>query len=139
MIASARLAGTAFFCLIIGALAACSSLAPAADRPHLRQSPGAFVALHNGRFKADGFQFTYPQSWRVVKSSMAAESHLRITLVAPSGGTVTLLELPPADHFNGQILQLDNGIRLGILIEAADAPAPTFDSETAQIIASIRS
>ena len=120
-------------------LAGCSPLVPAADRPNLSHTPGAFVVLSDGRLDARIFKLEYPPSWRVVKASPAVEARLRITLVAPDGGIVSLAQLRSDADSTARILRLDNGILLSVLIEPGREPAASFTASAEGIIASIRS
>ena len=120
-------------------LAACGSLAPAAERPHLSHTPGAFVVLSDGHLDAGIFKLEYPPSWRVVKASPAVESLLRITLVAPDGGIVSLSQLAADAESSARALRLESGILLQVLIEPGDQPAASFRASAERIVASIRS
>ena len=123
--------------LLSAALAGCGSLVPAADRPILSHTPGAFVVLADGHLDAGIFQLEYPPTWRVVKASPAVETLLRITLVAPDGGLVSLEQLP-AEEDAARILQLDSGILLKVLIEPGGQPTAAFTASAERIVASIR-
>lgn len=120
-------------------LAACSPLAPAAERPHLSHTPGAFVVVTDGRLDAGIFKLEYPPSWRVVKASPAVESLLRITLVAPDGGIVSLSQLAADAEASARALRLDSGILIQVLIEPGDQPAASFRASAEGIVSSIRS
>ncbi len=120
-------------------LAACGPLAPAAERPNLSHTPGAFVVLTDGHLDAGIFKLEYPPSWRVVKASPAVEARLRITLVAPDGGIVSLAQLRTAADSTARILRLDSGILLSALIEPGRESAASFTASAEGIVASIRS
>ena len=123
--------------LLAGSLAACVPLAPAEDRPHLSHTPGAFVVVTSGQIDAGVFQFEHPPSWRVVKGSPAAVAQLKIVLVAPDGGTVTLTELEAESSAAARFIRLGSGAMLEVLIEPADQPAASFTAQAERIFASI--
>ena len=87
---------------------------------------------------AGPFQLDYPPNWRIVKESAAASTYMQVVLVAPEGGTVTLVQAavrdPLADHFLAQ----DNGINLNISIVRGEQPSDTFDTQVKRLVASVR-
>ena len=122
---------------LAGSLAACVPLAPADSRPHLSHTPGAFVVVTSGQFDAGVFQFEYPPSWRLVKGSPAAVAQLKIVVVAPDGGTVTLTELAAESNAAARFRRLGNGAMLEVLIKPADQPTASFTALAERIFASI--
>lgn len=64
-------------------------------------------------------------------------AQLKIVLVAPDGGTVTLTELEAESSAAARFIRLGSGAMLEVLIEPADQPAASFTAQAERIFASI--
>ena len=129
--------------LILAALLllnACGPIVPATAPPQLQHTPGAFVTVTEARFDAGLFQVDYPKSWRVVKTSIAADRHLQVVFAAPQGSAVTLTQTdaPSDDATPEQYIHLDNGIIIRAQIQPAADPDAAFATAAQKLIASIR-
>jgi hypothetical protein len=69
-------------------LAACTPLIPATTPPQLEHTPGAFVTLDEDVFDGGVFTVTYPDGWRIVKTSVAS-APLEVVFAAPDN-TMTI-------------------------------------------------
>lgn len=128
--------------LILAALLlnACGPIVPATTPPQLQHTPGAFVTVTEARFDAGLFQVDYPKSWRVVKTSIAADRLLQVVFAAPQGSAVTLTQadVPSDDDAPEQFIRLDNGIIIRAQIQPAADPDAVFATAAQKLIASIR-
>lgn len=128
--------------LILAALLlnACGPIVPATAPPQLQHTPGAFVTVTETRFDAGLFQVDYPKSWRVVKTSIAADHRLQVVFAAPQGSAVTLTQtdVPSDDDAPEQFIHLDNGIIIRAQIQPAADPDAAFATAAQKLIASIR-
>lgn len=69
---------------------ACAPLVPATTPPQLEFTPGAYVVVTDSLFDAGDFVVEYPHDWRIVKTSIASDEHLKAVFVAPDQSTITL-------------------------------------------------
>jgi hypothetical protein len=83
-----------FLMITLLMLTACAPLVPATTPPQLVDTPGAFVTITDEFYDAGIFRVHYPQSWRTVKISIAAEP-MRVVFVSPDDSMlITLSEVP---------------------------------------------
>ena len=123
-------------CAVLGA---CSPLLPAAAPPQLTHTPGAYIEISRGHFKADSFQFDYPPSWRLVKQAAANTDGMHIILRAPGGGELSMRVVETDAGADGPFIPLAKGNLLVLTVDASTDPSATLDSEIQHIISSIRS
>ena len=117
-------------------LSACAPIVPATAPPQLEHTPGAFAVVTDAFFDAGRFRVDYPKSWRVVKTSIAADDHLQVVFAAPDGGAVTLTEADSAG--DEPFVALDHGIILQIRIQPGGGDASAFVSAAKKLAGSIR-
>lgn len=120
------------------ALAACSPLLPAVAPPQLTHTPGAYVEIAQGHFKAESFRFEYPPSWRLVKQAATSADGMRITLRAPGGGGLSMRVVETGAAEDGRFIPLARGKSLVLEVDASSDPSPKLASEIEQVIGSIR-
>jgi hypothetical protein len=83
-----------FLMITLLMLTACAPLVPATTPPQLVDTPGAFVTITDEFYDAGIFRVHYPQGWRTVKISIAAEP-MRVVFVSPDDSMlITLSEVP---------------------------------------------
>lgn len=119
--------------------AACSPLLPAAAPPQLTHTPGAYIEISRGHFKAESFQFDYPPSWRLVKQTGTNPDGMHIILRAPKGGGLSMRVVSSDAGEDGPFIPLAKGNLLMLTVDAASDPAAKSASEIERIINSIRS
>ena len=83
----------------------------------------------------------YPQSWRVVKTSIASDSALQVVFVAPDDSSITVTEVEASsdttdDH--KQFVTLNNNVIVQVLIKPSEDSNESFFDAAEQLIASIR-
>ena len=125
--------------LLIGA---CAPLVPATTPPQLQYTPGAFVVVTNETFDAGVFRVDYPQSWRVVKTSIASTAFLQVVFVAPDESSITLSQTKTVSNSTRdteRCITLDNGVIVQVVMKPANNADDTFNDLATQLIASIRS
>lgn len=126
------------FSLLIGA---CVPIIPATTPPQLKHTPGAFVVVTDGTFDAGVFRVDYPQSWRVVKTSIASTAMIQVVFVAPDEQSITLTQVEDISNStsdNEQFITLDNGIIIQVIVTPSDDADDTFNNLANQLITSIR-
>ena len=126
-------------CLSIGA---CAPIVPATTPPQLEHTPGAFVVVTNDTFDAGIFRVDYPQSWRVVKTSIASTEWIQVVFVSPDESSITLTQMETVSNStsdNERFITLDDGTILQVLIAPSKDADDTFTQRADQLIASIRS
>ena len=120
-------------------MTACSHLPPATAPPQLTHTPGAFVKVAGGHFNAGNFQFDYPESWKLIKSSAAATTGMQIILRAPTGGELSLQVVETNRAAEGFFIPLAKGNYLLATIHTTEDSSSTVAPEFERIIRSIRS
>jgi hypothetical protein len=124
--------------LLIGA---CAPIVPATTPPQLKHTPGAFVVVTDDTFDAGVFRVDYPQSWRVVKTSIASTSLIQVVFVAPDESSITLTQTETvSDSISNteRFITLDNGVIVQVIIKPAKDADDTFNDLADQLISSIR-
>ena len=123
-------------------LAGCAPIVPATTPPQLEHTPGAVVIVTENSFDAGVFQVDYPQSWRVVKTSIAASPLIQVVFVAPDKSAIILSQSESVGDSSGedeQFITLDNGVIIQVLVTASDDADDNFDALAEHLISSIRS
>ena len=120
-------------------LTACAPLPSASAPPQLRHTPGAFVEIVDGHFKAGSFQFDYPSSWRLVKQSAANADGMHITLLAPAGGALSFQVVATDKGQDDLFIPLAKGNFLLVTVVDFDDLPSDVTAEFERIIRSIRS
>lgn len=120
-------------------LTACSSLPPAAAPPQLTHTPGAYIEIAKGQFKAESFQFDYPSSWLLVKQGAGNTDGMHIILRAPTGVELSIRVVETETGQGGWFIPLAKGNFLMVTVDASSDTASDLASEIEQIIRSIRS
>lgn len=126
------------FCFL---LSACVPIVPATTPPQLKHTPGAVVVVTDGTVDAGVFRVDYPQSWRVVKTSIAATPLMQVVFVAPDESTITVTQTESVSESIGddeQFITLDNGTIIQVLVMPSDDVEDNFSALAEQLIASIR-
>ena len=124
---------------ICAALTACSPLLPAAAPPQLTHTPGAYIEISRGKFKAESFQFDYPPTWRLVKQATANPNGMHIILHAPGGGELSMRVVETEAGADGPFIPLAKGNLLMLSVDATTDGSAKLATEIEQIISSIRS
>ena len=124
--------------IFCGILTACSPVLPAPAPPQLTHTPSAYIEISRGRFKARGFQFKYPPSWRLIKLSAAADD-LHIILRPPKGGELSIRVVGGPDDSEALFIPLTTGNFLMLAVDAPSADTADMAAEIERIIRSIRS
>ena len=124
--------------LIIGA---CAPIVPATTPPQLEHTPGAFVVVTNETFDAGVFRVDYPQSWRVVKTSIASTPLIQVVFVTPDESSITLTQMEAvndATSSDERFITLENDVIIQVLIKPSDDADDTLLDLADQLINSIR-
>ncbi len=127
-----------FLSLVLGA---CAPIVPATTPPQLEHTPGAFVVVTDETFDAGTFRVDYPQSWRVVKTSIASTPLIQVVFVTPDESSITLTQLEAvSDTANDdeRFITLENDVIIQVLIELSNDVEDTFVDDADQLINSIR-
>ncbi len=127
-----------FLSLVIGA---CAPIVPATTPPQLEHTPGAFVIVTNETFDAGVFRVDYPQSWRVVKTSIASTPLIQVVFVTPDESSITLTQMDAVSDTvkdDERIITLENDVIIQVLIKLSDDEDDTFLDYADQLIDSIR-
>ena len=120
-------------------LTACSPLPPAIAPPQLTHTPGEYIEIAKGRFKAGSFQFDYPSSWLLVKQGAGSADAMHIILRAPGGGELSIRVVEAETGQGGSYIPLASGNFLLLTVDASNDAASDLASGVEQIIRSIRS
>ncbi len=120
-------------------MSACSSLPPASAPPQLRHTPGAYVEIAAGHFKADDFQFDYPSSWRLIKPGAADADGIKITLRAPGGGELSMRVVDEKNDLDAVFIPLAKGNFLMATVNASTDASDNLAAEIEAIVRSVRS
>jgi len=123
--------------LVIGA---CAPIVPATTPPQLEHTPGAFVVITHETFDAGVFRVDYPQSWRVVKTSIASTPFIQVVFVTPNDSSITLTQIEAISdttHSDEQFITLDNDIIIQVLVTPSEDAENTFHDLADQLINSI--
>jgi len=123
-------------------LGACAPIVPATTPPQLKHTPGAVVVVTNKTVDAGVFQVDYPQSWRIVKTSIAATPFIQLVFVAPDDSAITITQIESIGDSSGdneRFMTLDNDTTIQVLIKPSDDADDNFHALADQLIASIRS
>lgn len=127
--------------LLIMLLGACAPIVPATTPPQLAHTPGALVIVTDTTFDAGDFVVEYPSTWRVVKSSIAAQEHIQAVFVAPDDSTVTITQvddMSDTTNVDEQFITLDNDVIVQVLVQPVDEPDAQFSDIADRLIDSIR-
>lgn len=83
-------------------VAGCGTIAPAQTPAQLAATPGEFVTVTAHTVETDSFTFSYPYTWRIVKSSPAGKP-LQFIIISPDETQLIAVSeaeytLPPSER-----------------------------------------
>jgi hypothetical protein len=128
--------------IFVALLGACAPIVPAKTPPQLAHTPGAFVVVTDDTFDAGIFSVDYPQSWRVVKTSIASTPFIQVVFVTPDDSSITLTQTETTDNSSNadeRFITLDNDVVIQVLMTPSDDADENFNDLAKQLISSIRS